>query len=164
MVLILQLRCFRLHLSGLQQKSFLPTRTSPLVHLQCGCHVSLEIASIAYHGFLVLLNWLCLGITTCDAMNGKNHYGFHSFLHSLNNCQLSKKKDPEGTTWQGPWTRFETRRVMLQSKRPFFSLSSKFILCCSIQWRTEVILVIFESTRMLCHLKSLFAKTKSRSW
>ena len=83
------------------------------VHPRCGCHVSFEIASTAYHGFVVLLNWLCFGTTTCDAINGKNHYRFHSFLHSLNKCELSNKNDSRGTTWVDSWARFETRRLML---------------------------------------------------
>ena len=60
---------------------------------RCGCHVSSEVASIAYHGYLVLLNWLFLGTTTCDAINGKNHYRFHSFFHSFNKCELSSEND-----------------------------------------------------------------------
>ena len=63
------------------------------VHPRCGCHVSSQVASIAYHGYLVLLNWLLLGTTKCDAINGKNHYRRHSFLHSLNKCDLSNEKD-----------------------------------------------------------------------
>ena len=60
---------------------------------RCGCHVSSEVASIADHGYLVLLNWLFLGTTTCDAFNSKNHYRFHSFFHSLNKCEPSSEKD-----------------------------------------------------------------------
>ena len=63
------------------------------VHPRCGCHVSSEVAIIDYHGYLVLLNWLFLGTTTCDAFNSKNHYRFHSFFHSLNKCEPSSEKD-----------------------------------------------------------------------
>ena len=83
------------------------------LHRRCGCHVSFEIASIAYHGFVVLLSWLCFGTTTCDAMNGKNHYRLHSFLHSLNKCELINKNDSRGTIWGDSWARLETCRVML---------------------------------------------------
>ena len=68
------------------------------LHSRCGCHVLFGIPSIAYHGFLVLLNWLCLRTTICDAMNGENHFRFYSFLNSLSNSELSNKKDCEGTT------------------------------------------------------------------
>ena len=56
-------------------------------HTRCGCHASFKIAIITYHEFLVLLDWLCVSTTTCDAMNGKNHDRFHSFFHSLKNCE-----------------------------------------------------------------------------
>ena len=97
-------------------------------HTRCGCHVSFEIDSITFHRFLVLLNWDRLGTTTYDAMNGKNHYRFHHFSHSLDHCELSDKKGSGGTTWEDPWARSETRREVL-------GISCLFLYTlCIIDW------------------------------
>ena len=140
------------------------------LHRRCGCHVSFEIASIAYHGFVVLLNWLCLGTTNCDAMNSKNYYRLHSFLHSLNKWDLTNEKDSWGTTWADSWARLETCRVMLRMSCIFLDT------LCVFDWSYNKSLSFFiESlirSRVLSYLiiyfqhawRWNFKQERNRSW
>ena len=105
------------------------------VRPRCGCHVSSDVASIAYHGYLVLLNWLFLGTTTCVAVNGKNHYRFHSFFHSLNKCELSSEKD----SWEQFDRTFETGskqvvRCLKYLVFPFISYGIFYLLPYVVCW------------------------------